>query len=555
MRALPKHLQAAAPSGQPAATRARRGLTFLMLVATLAVALGTPLRASADEEASAPAADKAAKKQRETFTARRQALEVQVEVDGRFVSGSMAPVALRPEAWSRFKIERIVPHGAKVRAGDVLVEFEAKELNREIADLEISQRLAELSLRRAEEELPRIERSLEMAVAQAEKALDRTSDDYQRYQDLDRDRQIEQLKMNLKASKQRLSYAKDELDQLEKMYKADDLTEETEEIILTRQRQDYEMAKFRYERAKFRYEEELSIDLPRQDEDRRDALDKVQMSLERAKLARQIDLNKARYELEQKKVSRDKSLERHAKLVQDRGLLQIKAPADGVVYYGQCVDGVWKDMGSMIGKLRKHSTVSAGTVMMTIVDPRPAYLVATVGEADRPSVEAGQPATVRPTGDSGRALTGSVAEVSLAPVAAGKFRLRVDLSDAETPAWLVPGMTGKIKITTYSKPDALVVSKKAIRTDPSDPARSYVWEIEEEDGQIEVEREWVTVGKGMGDLVEILDGLDEGEVVSLEEDEVATPDDDEEDDEEEDDDEEDEDGEEADEEEADEGEA
>ena len=33
-----------------------------------------------------------------------------------------------------------------------------------------------------------------------------------------------------------MAYQKEELHQLEKMYKADDLTEETEEIILTRAR-------------------------------------------------------------------------------------------------------------------------------------------------------------------------------------------------------------------------------------------------------------------------------------------------------------------------------
>ena len=40
--------------------------------------------------------------------------------------------------------------------------------------------------------------------------------------------------MNLKSSEQYLVCAAEELNQLKKMYEADDLTEETEEIILQR---------------------------------------------------------------------------------------------------------------------------------------------------------------------------------------------------------------------------------------------------------------------------------------------------------------------------------
>ena len=54
----------------------------------------------------------------------------------------------------------------------------------------------------------------------------------------------------VKKAKDYLEYQKEELRQLEKMYGADDLTEETEEIVLKRQRDAVELAIFSLQRAR-----------------------------------------------------------------------------------------------------------------------------------------------------------------------------------------------------------------------------------------------------------------------------------------------------------------
>ena len=69
-------------------------------------------------------------------------------------------------------------------------------------------------------------------------------------------------------------------------------------------------------------------------------------------MALSLDLNRARYELEQRKKARTKSLDRHAKLLADRELMEIKSPADGIVYYGQCVNGRWSDTASLINQVQ-----------------------------------------------------------------------------------------------------------------------------------------------------------------------------------------------------------
>lgn len=489
-------------------------LIWLFLLATYAAA---PLESHAADkpvakEANEKSGDKQEKK-RKTATVEQKSLTVEVAVDGSFVSREMTPIMLLPETWSGFTIEEVVPHGASVRSGETLIKFDDKKLDEAIAELELNQRLSELSLRKAEQELPRLEKSLEMDLVDAKQRHERTHADYDRYQEEGRERELEQMKMSLKRSKQGLDYARDELKQLEQMYEADDLTEETEEIILTRTRQQVEAAEFFYKYAKIRYEETLNITMPRRDEDEKEMIDRVDMSLERAKLTKQLDLNRARYELEKQRISHEKSLERHAKLIEDRGLMSIKSPAAGVVYYGSCVNGKWGDMASMQTKLLPHKSAPTGATLMTIVNPAKLYLVGTLSEKDMPSVNEGQPAKITPTGDGAEALPGAVAAVSSVPVAPGKFSFEVELSADDKPAWLMPGMTGKIKITTYENDQALLVAKKAVH---SEEDSSYVWLVAEEDGKSTVKKQEVEVGKTKGDLVEIVDGLDAGDTVSLE---------------------------------------
>ena len=60
-----------------------------------------------------------------------------------------------------------------------------------------------------------------------------------------------------------LEYVQEELKQLEKMYKADDLTEETEEIVLKRARNNVDQMKFFTEMVKYEHDRDKEIDLPR----------------------------------------------------------------------------------------------------------------------------------------------------------------------------------------------------------------------------------------------------------------------------------------------------
>lgn len=459
--------------------------------------------------------------ERKTHTVKSKKLRITFETDGTFAASEMAEVELEPEAWSAFEIEEIVPHGATVRKGEVLVKFDGEKLRDAIDDLELDQRLNELAIIKREQELPRLEESIKKSFERAERTLDEALVDYKNYKETDRELLIKTVKMNLKSSEQYVENAREELRQLEKMYEADDLTEETEEIILKRQRAAVEEADFYLERAKLSHDRNLNLFLPRRDTQEKEYMDQVKLAFERAKTSLETDLSKARYELEKAKRTRAKSLEKHAKLTSDLNLLEIKSPAEGVVYYGSCTNGEWSDTASLIAKLQVEKNAPTGSTLMTVVTPEPLYLVSSVKEANRPSVAEGQSATIKPTATDSPKLAAKVSKVSKIPVASGKFAMELELTDDKHPEWLVAGMTGKVKVTTYEKQNALLVPAKAVHSEEDDEDEKYVWLVEDD----EVEKREVATGKTKGDDVEIVEGLAAGDVISLDDEEETDSDD------------------------------
>ncbi len=82
-----------------------------------------------------------------------------------------------------------------------------------------------------------------------------------------------------------LEYQQEELRQLEKMYKADDITEETEEIVLRRARDNVEQAKFMLEFAQLNHDHALKFDLPRKEEQVNEAAKRTALDWEKNKAA------------------------------------------------------------------------------------------------------------------------------------------------------------------------------------------------------------------------------------------------------------------------------
>ena len=277
----------------------------------------------------------------------------------------------------------------------------------------------------------------------------------------------------VRMAEQGVEYQEEEYRQLEKMYKADDIKEETEKIVLKRARNGVEQAKFVLEYQRIQRDDFLKIMLPRQLERAKESVERADLEWSRVQLTLPVALSRQRLELEKLKLQFSQSEERLRKLREDRAAMTVKAPADGIIYYGKCVRGKWS--GAASEALRRGDTVMPNAVLMTLVQARPMLVRITVPEAQLQHVRAGQQAVVEPTAMPDARLPAIVHQVGAVPLGSGGFDGVLTVALDGQVEVLMPGMNCSVKFLPYKKLDALTVPPKAVFTDDLDVRKRYVY--------------------------------------------------------------------------------
>jgi RND family efflux transporter MFP subunit len=451
------------------------------------------------------------------YTVEKGPFKIEVVFKGTLEAEDMSEVAFRPEsqgpeARTTLTVVRAVEHGTAVRKGDVLVRLDTTKIDRSIRDLQAERRQAEVALKLAEEELPLLEKSTPLELTAAERDKTRADEDLKRFLDVDRDASAKSAEFQVKSATHSLEYAKEELRQLEKMYRADDLREETEEIILKRQRNAVESAAFYLRNAKRQRDRTLKVDLPRREQTMKAAAARLALALDRLKATQALTLTQKRLALEKMKTDHNKTAVRLRKLRKDREAMTLYAPADGIVYYGKCQRGQW-NTAAVAGKLQPRGTLSADDVVITVVKPRPLFVRATIDEKDLPLVRVGTKGKVTATADPGAKLPARVEKVSAIPVAAGQFEARIAVEVPKDAELLMPGMACKVKLVSYARANALTVPSGAVFSDDLDEDKHFVYLVGK---GVKAEKRLVTIGKTSGNKTEIVRGLSGGDEIWLE---------------------------------------
>jgi HlyD family secretion protein len=436
-----------------------------------------------------------------------------VSLKGVVAAERTAEVSIKPEAWAvPLMVKKAVPHGTRVKQGEPLVYLELDKIDQAIKDLKADRALAELAIKQAEEELPVLQKSVPLDIAAAERARQIADEDLKKFNDVDRPLLEETARRNVKSAQHYLEYAREELRQLEKMYRSKDLTEETEEIILKRQRHQVDQADFNLKSATIRTDQTLKIDLPRKAVAVREDAIKTAVALEKARHTLPLSLNQKRLTLSKLRYENEKTAERLQKLEKDREAMTIRSPADGVVYYGRSQNGQWPTAAQAAMKLQPGGAVMPDEVFMTVVTTRPVFVYAMVEEKDLHWLRPGQTGKAVPTGFPDAKFAVRLTEVSAVPQPSGGFLARAAVTGGADADVLQPGMACAVKITAYQKKDALKVPATAVFTDDGEDDDHYVYLAAREGSP---QKRSVKVGKTVGDRTEILEGLREGDEILL----------------------------------------
>ena len=405
-------------------------------------------------------------------------------------------------------VRKFVEHGTTVKAGEVLVEFDPEKLDHAIRDARHEREQSEIAIRQAEVELPLLEKQAPLDLAAAEREFQHATQDLKHNLDVEQKMAIQTAQFMLKVANFAVEFAKDELKQLQKMYRDKDLTEETERMILKRYQFGLEMDEFFAAQTKLRTEHRLQVDIPRLEVAAKEAVAKAELALLKARDVNPLTLKQKQLALAKLRYDEARAKEKLAELEADRASLTVKSPTDGVVYHGRYVRGQWMvPTGSQGHALNRGGTINPGDVFMTVVGPGKLVVRAEAEEKELPGLTAGLNGRLTPTAFPDEKRAATLAHVSAAPLN-NKFEVIIDLEGKA--AGLVPGMTGNIRFVTARKPNALTVPTSAVFEDTVEDAH-YVYRPAVGAGK--PEKRTVKVGITSGEKIEVLDGLAEGDEI------------------------------------------
>ncbi len=413
---------------------------------------------------------------------------------------------VEPLAWTDFEILDVAEHGSRVSKGDVLIRFDSEDIDKKLVDTRRALETETLSLAQAELDLKNLLQTSPFKLDAYKRAAEIAKEENSYFNKTRKQATEESAKQDLERRKQALENQKEELRQLTKMYAADDVTEETEEIILTRQKDAVASAEHMLRMEQLQYDRTLQVTLPRETVTLSNSERDTAISLAKAEqdIPRAIELKKL--EVEGLKTSLQRSKDALTKLEKDRGLFEFKAPADGWFYHGSIENGRWST-GEAVKSLVEHGRPGVNRNFATFV-PATAKLglVGFLDEASARSLKASLEGTATLSGREDAEIPVKISKLAAAPGTDGLYR--ADLN-AEWPKDLTPaaGSVAQTRFIAYRQDKAITVPNKALSHD----AQGWTVEVKLADGK--TERRTIKRGRVSAESTEILSGLEAGQVI------------------------------------------
>ena len=130
----------------------------------------------------------------------RGRLERTIEVDAMVEPTEMRPISVAARTWSELSVVEAVPHGAKVKKGDVLVRFDTRKIRDQIADLELESPLAAAALELTEIEYDNLVVTTPDKLDAARRERRVANEDLAYFEATDRDSRQKNAEMNVRRS-------------------------------------------------------------------------------------------------------------------------------------------------------------------------------------------------------------------------------------------------------------------------------------------------------------------------------------------------------------------
>ena len=436
----------------------------------------------------------------------RGTLSAVVDAQGYFEPIDPFEVRFRPKVYTgELTITSIVPDGSTVKQGDTILELDPVQIDKALAAAENEDLAAHAGLTRMEADTKLGEDQDALALKMQTDATKQAQDAVRWFENVDGPHMLLNADLGLKYAKATVDDQQDELDELKKMYKSDDLSTDTADIVVKRSVRALEMSKASYQMEKERVEKIKTYIYPAQKQRVIDAAKQAEQQLDGIKIAQA-----------QTKVLRETNLkngqagtlavdEKFKQLKGDRAQFTFKAPADGIVAYGQFSGGAFQGSDPRSLKVGEH--IAPNQIVMTFYTPGKLRVRVDLPETKFFLIHAGTKVHLTPAAFSDMKMEGTCDACPALPTISPQGPVfATTISPSEVDAKLVPGMRVNLHADASEAENVLLVPNSAIRD-------GAVWR-RTRDGQ--AEKQPVVVGKSDGKQTEIKQGLKENDDVYVE---------------------------------------
>lgn len=434
------------------------------------------------------------------FDVRRGPMKITVNEDG-FLKAKNS-IKIEPQFRREGTISWLIEEGTEVEEGEVLVEFEKTDVQNQIDELENRLLQHETELKSATANLEIQERDSEASIEKAVQGLKISEMTLQRWEKGEAPN--EERRKILAVDK-----AKSDLDrQMKRFEKVPELFEAGffSEYQVEEKRMALEEAKITLKNA----ESDLDLYLKFTQE-----IERVQKNaevtdakrlLENATKKAEINLNEKKARVKQQESQVKSSTVRLDKLKKEFEYMTIKAPAPGIVHFGEPDERWYRE------RIKVGGRVWPGNTLLTIPDLREMQVLVQVHEADIDAVKEGMDAVITVEAVKGVTFAGKVTKI--ASVASSNWRdpnnrtFRVEITMESSGKELRAGISASVEIGIEEIPDTLNMPIHAVFNEGGEQFCFVA-----ENGSFA--KRSIKTGKNNAHYVQILEGLEEDEHVLL----------------------------------------
>lgn len=350
-------------------------------------------------------------------------------------------ISFAPKGTADIFLINIVPQGQSVKKGDPVAQADFRNLDKSIEDYERAIKSKNLELMKLRYALEQQKERSAFNLSKFQTALKRTEEDQKDFLEKRKGRMLEEEEERVNKALRHMSYKQEELNQLTKMYKDDQVAEETEEIILKRLKNELGESEFAVQGAKLVAELSKLRNIHRLGEDYATAVKDKQMDLGEAQKQANFELEQKQIALTEAEVSLRRLQNKYDELTADRTMAEFKAPENGILLYGGYVADKWVTI-PVAEKLKPGGKLEAFDKLATIVTPDSELIVQATLPDSTATPKVGETVVIKVTNMQ---IPGVITEANPIPGADGKRRIIVT-PKAPASQIFAPGLPVQVTI-------------------------------------------------------------------------------------------------------------